>query len=340
MTEFRNVMGANWDRYRDVITHFLTGKLTRLELEEELQHILDKKTLRLHNKFLLANLTNALQESPANGGSLKGWTRGSGSNKGFGHQADSEVAKLKSDIMGLSVRERKRIKAIAKDTTKPSNPSTIVSTRQAMLPRIPLLNDHNTANGTTANNTATASNANTKDSRDKSVAMADDSKSKSSSSNPQVWTQDITHSYDAPLLTDTYELPDASALGVRMLGVSLEHGLLQGVDTESTEIMLAGLEHYLKDLIQQAFERVKRRGQGQDEVITAEDLSSILESSATCFVELNGPFYRLNDVMLRNDDDDLDFNPTFDEEMPDYDHKDNDKQLNGLLNELLHETFV
>jgi hypothetical protein len=25
MTEFRNVMGANWDRYRDVITHFLTG---------------------------------------------------------------------------------------------------------------------------------------------------------------------------------------------------------------------------------------------------------------------------------------------------------------------------
>lgn len=93
---------------------FGLGKLTRLELEEELQHILDKKTLRLHNKFLLANLTNALQESPANGGSLKGWTRGSGSNKGFGHQADSEVAKLKSDIMGLSVRERKRIKAIAK----------------------------------------------------------------------------------------------------------------------------------------------------------------------------------------------------------------------------------
>lgn len=25
MTEFRNVMGSNWDRYRDVITHFLTG---------------------------------------------------------------------------------------------------------------------------------------------------------------------------------------------------------------------------------------------------------------------------------------------------------------------------
>jgi transcriptional coactivator HFI1/ADA1 len=157
---------------------------------------------------------------------------------------------------------------------------------------------------------------------------------------PQVWTQDITHGYDAPLLTDTYELPDASALGVRMLGVSLEHGLLQGVDPESTEIMLAGLEHYLKDLIQQAFERVKRRGQGQDEVITAEDLSSILESSPNCFVEPNGPFYRLNDVMLRNDDDDLDFNPIVDENMPDYDHEDNDKQLNGLLNELLHETFV
>lgn len=89
------------------------GRLTRLELEEELQHILDKKTLRLHNLFLLANLTNALQESPAHGGSLKGWSR-TKRDDSYSHQADSELAKLKSDIMGLSVRERKRIKAITR----------------------------------------------------------------------------------------------------------------------------------------------------------------------------------------------------------------------------------
>lgn len=139
------------------------------------------------------------------------------------------------------------------------------------------------------------------------------------------WTQDITHGYDAPLSTESYELPDASALGVRMLGVSLEHGLLQGVDPGSTEVMLAGLEYYLKDLVQQAFERVKRRrrspsshGPGaavpgavdqQDDMITVEDMAMILESAPNCFVEVSGPLYRLNDVMLRNDD----------EEMEDYD---------------------
>lgn len=91
-----------------------------------------------------------------------------------------------------------------------------------------------------------------------------------------------------------------------MLGVSLEHGLLQGVDSDSTEIMLAGLEHYLKDLVQQVFEKVKRRSSDQEDLITVEDLSMILESSPSCFVEVSGPLYRLNDVMLRNDDEPMD----------------------------------
>lgn len=128
------------------------------------------------------------------------------------------------------------------------------------------------------------------------------------------------HAYEANLATDTYELPDTEALGVRMLGVSLEHGLIQGVDPSSAEIMLAGLEHYLKDLIQQAFDRVKRRREltgrqgngddersmlpgGQEDTITVEDISRIMDSSPTCFVELNGPFYRLNDSLLMNDDE-------------------------------------
>lgn len=121
----------------------------------------------------------------------------------------------------------------------------------------------------------------------------------------QSFTQDIVHSYEANLATDTYELPDTEALGVRMLGVSLEHGLIQGVDPISAEIMLAGLEHYLKDLVQQAFDRVKRRrSSSQDDIITVEDISKIMESSPNCFVELNGPFYRLNDTLLMNDDED------------------------------------
>lgn len=107
-------------------------------MEEELQNILDKKTLRLHNRFLLANLTNALQESPGHG-SLKGWSRKQRGEEGYTHQ-DGELKKLKSDIMGLSVRERKRIKAIARDK-KPTQPSTIIATRQCMLPKIPLLNE-------------------------------------------------------------------------------------------------------------------------------------------------------------------------------------------------------
>lgn len=107
--------------------------------------MLDKKTLRLHNLFLLANLTNALQERPADGGSLKGWSR-KARDDSYAHQADTELAKLKSDIMGLSVRERKRIKAITREP-KLQQASTIVATRKTMLPKIPILHEKDPSKG-------------------------------------------------------------------------------------------------------------------------------------------------------------------------------------------------
>jgi hypothetical protein len=103
------------------------------------------------------------------------------------------------------------------------------------------------------------------------------------------------------LASEAYEIPDNDSLTARMLGISLEHGLLQGVDSGTAEFMLAGLEHYLKDVVQQIFERVNRLG---EKVMTAEDIASIAYSSPNLFVEHTSALYRLQGTMLQDDEDD------------------------------------
>lgn len=88
-----------------------------------------------------------------------------------------------------------------------------------------------------------------------------------------------------------------------MLGISLEHGLLQGVDSGTAEFMLAGLEHYLKDVVQQIFERVNRLG---ERIMTAEDIASLAYTSPNLFVEHTSALYRLHGTMLQDEEDEED----------------------------------
>lgn len=98
-----------------VLSICFLGRLTRSELQEELDTLLnrDQTLVRLHNRFLLANLANALQDAPGSGSAYSGWGSRPKDDP-YAVQADGQFAKLKDDIMSLSVRERKRIKQIAK----------------------------------------------------------------------------------------------------------------------------------------------------------------------------------------------------------------------------------
>lgn len=99
MTAFQKQLGPNWERYRDVLTHFLVGRLSRHELQEALDGILDRSMVKMHNQFLLANLCNSLRAAPADGatGRMTSWSRkrgrgGAGAQKVKG---DTQMAQLK-----------------------------------------------------------------------------------------------------------------------------------------------------------------------------------------------------------------------------------------------------
>ncbi|KAK9355473.1 transcriptional regulator of RNA polII, SAGA, subunit-domain-containing protein [Lipomyces doorenjongii] len=326
MNDFRRALGTNWAQYREIITSFLTGHLTRIELECELSVILDKSMVRMHNQFLLASLANALRDPPPSTNGLPAWNMRSkdaplriAKNSG-----DPVVAKLKSEIMGFTPRERRRIKAITRDAGKKGPiPSTIVLTKQARSVKFP--------------------------------SVKDKEKSKTNI------TQEITQSYQAPLATESFELPDTDNMRTRILGIAYEHGLLDGIANDVPDIVLAGLEYHLRDFLQQLLDRVRpkkhkkmsdttfvslanasaqfithtstkesvngtaengvkpgaavvngvkakrqRSQQYEDEnIITAEDMALALELAPHSIVEPSGPLYRLWDVMLRDEIDDF-----------------------------------
>ncbi|AOW02851.1 transcriptional regulator of RNA polII, SAGA, subunit-domain-containing protein [Yarrowia lipolytica] len=303
MTAFQKQLGPNWERYRDVLTHFLVGRLSRHELQEALDGILDRSMVKMHNQFLLANLCNSLRAAPADGatGRMTSWSRkrgrgGAGAQKVKG---DTQMAQLKKEVLSLPPRERKRIKAITREAGKKGYiSSTIINTRQAMLPRIPFVQD--------------------KDQVGKQ-------------GNTVTWTQDIIHAYQTQLATESRELPDADHLRSRMIGIALEHGVLGGLGQNVVELIQVGLEYYLKGIIQETIEMVKlRKIKDKEAIATAADMAVVLESTPNLTVETCAPVYRLNNVMLQNDE-------VIEEMQPKEEPLGDKKELNHLLDDLLAE---
>lgn len=310
MTSFQKQLGPNWDRYRDVLTHFLVGRLSRHELQEALDTILDRSMVKQHNQFLLANLCNSLRAAPADGGTggrMSSWSRKRGrGGAGGGAQkvkGDTQMAQLKKEVLSLPPRERKRIKAITREAGKKGYiSSTIINTRQAMLPRIPFVHD--------------------KDAQPQSQGVVGGKQG-----NTVTWTQDIIHAYQTQLATESRELPDADHLRSRMVGIALEHGVLGGLGQNVVELIQVGLEYYLKGIIQETVEMVKMRKMKDKEAIaTASDMAVVLETTPNLTVETCAPVYRLNNVMLQNDE--------VVEEMRQEGER---KELDGLLDGLLAE---
>lgn len=148
MNEFRQELGAErWENYRDSLTHFLMGKLSRAELVRCLREQLglNGAAMKNHNTLVLSLLTNACREAPPGAeSSLADWKANTrGKSKHSGMEASNDL--LHKEILSMPVRERRRIKNIAKDAPNylrepiyPIPPLDLEASRYAMLPRIPI----------------------------------------------------------------------------------------------------------------------------------------------------------------------------------------------------------
>ncbi|CDK29611.1 unnamed protein product [Kuraishia capsulata CBS 1993] len=292
VNEFQKRLGKNWDGYQIAVSLFLVGKLSRQELVEELDGILDARTIKLHNQLLLANLANSVREGPIDGISTAGFGGSSlGKRRKDSRKNSSQYERLKKDILALPIRERRRIKGITREAGKTGMVNSCITlTRQSMLPKVPIVNNKETG---IAGNTIQ-------------------------------WAQDVMHGFQTPLATETFEIPDNDSLKARMLWIAREHGLIGQLNDQVVEFLLHALETHLRGLVESVIDVVKYRklryapdiidevqnGAPSEPVttsnhrrvtLTLEDVHDTI-TQQPYIIEPGGPTLRLENILLENDD--------------------------------------
>ncbi|KAL6452953.1 HFI1 Transcriptional coactivator HFI1/ADA1 [Candida maltosa Xu316] len=301
--EFQNKLGKNWEKYHETLSLFLIGKLSRKELINTIRPILkEKKLLKYHNKLLLLNFANSLKDSNSNELSSANELSNFFNKKSIGKinkNKNNQFEKFKTIIMGLPVKERKRIIDISKDSGKRNKIATdIILTRHSILPKIPMIQD--------------------KEQQQLQV------------NNLVQWQQDVLNGINTPISTESYEIPDYDNLSRVILMIMREYGLTGGINPGVMEVILLGLESHLKNIIETSIDVAKFRKNkytndnyvpyekttttsttnnsksvpnenDKDMMLCIEDLYDTFEMYPH-LIEPSGPKMRLSNVMLENDD--------------------------------------
>lgn len=325
--ELQTKLGPNWDKYHENLSLFLIGKLSRKELVNNIVPILKDGLIKYHNRLLLLNFANSFKDIPIDVQNefATFWNK-KAKNKTV---KSSQYEKFKQNIMGLPIKERRRIRNITRESGKKNKINAgITLTRHSLLPKIPSIQD--------------------KEQQQLQV------------NNLVAWQQDVVNGINTPIATDNYELPDDDDLSKRVLMIMRESGLTGGINSQVLEVIVLGLESYLRNIVESTIDVARYRGNkynNSDFLSTAiqtvketfNDKMDISNDRATndinssqmdqdsddddesqskrrkvtlnindmydslemfpYLIDPSGPKYRLNNVMLKNDDevDDLDY---------------------------------
>ncbi|CAK9682768.1 Transcriptional regulator of RNA polII, SAGA, subunit family protein [Candida parapsilosis] len=303
--EFQSKLGPNWEKYHEALSLFLIGKLSRPELVSTITPLLKPQNLfRYHNKLLMLNFANSLKDGPLDAPNELALFWNKKFSKVNKNVRSTQYEKFKQNIMGLPIKERRRIKNITRDSGKRNKLTAgITLTRHTLLPKIPMIQD-----------------------KEKQQLQVN---------NLVQWQQDVLNGINAPIATENYEIPDADTLSKQILMTMREHGLTGGLNPGVIEVLLLGLKSHLKNIVESAIDVAKYRknkytnndyvplengdvngiangssskphsftdsSQNKDIVLSVEDMYDTFEMFPH-IIEPCGPKMRLSNVLLENDD--------------------------------------
>lgn len=352
VSKFQKKLGDGWDSYQIAVSLFIVGKLSRDELMEQIQPVLEnKETKHMHNQLLLSMLANCYKTEPLDG--ISSSIFGSSSKKRQIGNKSSQYEKLKKDILSLSIRERVRIKGITKESGKKGMiQNVMVLSRQALIPKIPIVtnyqhNNNNSINSST-NLNGSPKSGNKMNKADIGFSDSNNNRSGNNLEMTLISVKDILDMIDEPLATETYELPERKRIRDIMLGLIREHGLLGGVSMKAVDVLYLGLIFHLKSIISNIIDNVRATPDAQTNkddnfdidtnnthpidksslgsgsgigkkrkriTITAEDLLDSF-NLAPHMIQSYGTIDYLTDTKLKNDDDyDLIYRELVEEEL-------------------------
>ncbi|KAF8459391.1 transcriptional regulator of RNA polII, SAGA, subunit-domain-containing protein [Terfezia claveryi] len=229
-----------WLRYKEALSSYVLGRINRQELSTAIDPIITGPKQRQHNQLLMGILTNATsRDAPPHeiapyvlatnraSTTLSRGLRGGLSNPT--DSGDSRVeARLKTEVMSLARRDRRRIKEVP-ESLNPEDilPSLLLSYHQAKQIKIP------------------------------DPEIPPQSATPNALNNKTNWEAEIKSRYSMPLACESGEFPDLDGIRMRMLPICYEEGVVGGVGEATAQFMNVAAEVFVKEVLSSVISRVR-----------------------------------------------------------------------------------
>ncbi|PWY92951.1 hypothetical protein BO70DRAFT_328414 [Aspergillus heteromorphus CBS 117.55] len=226
-TELKAAIGENWAEYKEATALFLLGQLNQSELSSRLDHIIcaDHKTEHLHNNFICAIIGNLTRDLPDHG--VASWVSANDKPSVVSKPTSGDAAeqRLKTEVMQLPPRDRRRIKAIPERDPNENAPNE--------------LEEYNLA---------------------KQIKLPSQVPASAGGLNKTNWELEIRKRYAQPLASETGEFPDAESIHARMVPICYEESIVSGASLPCAEFMAIATETFVKEVLSVVFSRTRSNG--------------------------------------------------------------------------------
>ncbi|CZR60470.1 related to transcriptional coactivator HFI1 [Phialocephala subalpina] len=234
-TALKNAIGEHWATYKESISLFVMGQLNQAELSAKIDPFLITPTgeiEHLHNQLISGIYGNVTREMPELG-AIAPWvsandkpTTGAGSKPVSGDAAEQ---RLKTEVMQLPSRDRRRLKDLSQNDFDPMNPFDSLWGERRQIAK---------------------------------TKLADAVPASAGGLNKTNWDLEIRKRYAQPLASESGEFPDTSSIESRMLPICYETGLVSGHAADAAHFMSVATETFIKEVLSSIFSKTRSNGPG------------------------------------------------------------------------------
>ncbi|KAL4901942.1 hypothetical protein BDW74DRAFT_169895 [Aspergillus multicolor] len=203
------------------------GQLNQDELASRIDPIIcaDQKIEHLHNNFVCAIIANLTRDLPDHG--VANWVSANDKPSVVSKPTSGDAAeqRLKTEVMQLPPRDRRRIKAIPEH-----EPQETVRHE---------LEDYHLA---------------------KQIKLPSQVPASAGGLNMTNWELEVRKRYAQPLASETGEFPDAESIHARMTPICYEESVVNGASVACAEFMAIATETFVKEVLSVVFARTRSNG--------------------------------------------------------------------------------
>ncbi|KAJ6007975.1 hypothetical protein N7540_011951 [Penicillium herquei] len=226
-TDLKAAIGDQWAEYKESTAFFLLGHYNQSEYASRVDHILcaDPKTEHLHNNFVCAILGNLTRDLPDHG--VANWVSANDKPSVVSKPVSGDAAeqRLKTEVMHLPPRDRRRLKGIPERDHNDVTPSELERYHLA-----------------------------------KQMKLPSQVPASAGGLNKTNWELEIRKRYAQPLAAETGEFPDAESIYARMVPMCYEESLPGGAGLPCAEFMAIATETFVKEALSAVFSRTRSNG--------------------------------------------------------------------------------